>query len=122
MLQNQLQARVQLFRLESSPGQAPRAHVGRAAHENTQIVAQPEILDEHRARLQLERVDLALEQRETFSDHRHLIIYGQRTGDGRLVFGGRGAPYHLGSRIRPDYDLDVMSDDQSPTDVKKNTW
>ncbi|MEO8889252.1 MAG: FAD-dependent oxidoreductase, partial [Jatrophihabitantaceae bacterium] len=33
-----------------------------------------------------------------------LIIYGQRTADGRLVFGGRGAPYHLGSRIRASYD------------------
>ena len=35
--------------------------------------------------------------RETFTDHRHLIIYGQRTADDRLVFGGRGAPYHFGS-------------------------
>ena len=35
------------------------------------------------------------------ADHRHLIIYGQRTADGRLAFGGRGAPYHFGSRIRP---------------------
>ena len=33
--------------------------------------------------------------RETFSDHRHLIIYGQRTADGRLAFGGRGAPVPL---------------------------
>ena len=47
---------------------------------------------------------LGLAERETFSDHRHLIIYGQRTADDRLVFGGRGAPYHLGSRIRPSYD------------------
>ena len=45
-------------------------------------------------------------RRETFSDHRHLIIYGQRTADDRLVFGGRGAPYHFGSRIRPGYDRD----------------
>ena len=48
--------------------------------------------------------EIGLNGRETFSDHRHLIIYGQRTADGRLVFGGRGAPYHLGSRIRPGYD------------------
>lgn len=40
----------------------------------------------------------------TFSDHRHLIIYGQRTADGRLAFGGRGAPYHFGSSIKPEYD------------------
>jgi glycine/D-amino acid oxidase-like deaminating enzyme len=48
--------------------------------------------------------EIGLRERETFSDHRHLIIYGQRTADGRLVFGGRGAPYHLGSRIEPGYD------------------
>jgi glycine/D-amino acid oxidase-like deaminating enzyme len=48
--------------------------------------------------------EIGLRQRETFTDHRHLIIYGQRTADGRMVFGGRGAPYHLGSRIRAGYD------------------
>jgi glycine/D-amino acid oxidase-like deaminating enzyme len=47
---------------------------------------------------------IGLRRRETFSDYRHLIIYGQRTADDRLVFGGRGAPYHFGSRIRPSYD------------------
>jgi glycine/D-amino acid oxidase-like deaminating enzyme len=47
---------------------------------------------------------IGLAERETFTDHRHLIVYGQRTADGRLVFGGRGAPYHFGSRIRPDFD------------------
>ena len=49
---------------------------------------------------------IGLRRRETFSDHRHLVIYGQRTADDRLVFGGRGAPYHFGSRIRPGYDRD----------------
>ena len=39
-----------------------------------------------------------------FSDHRHVIIYGQRTVDDRLAFGGRGAPYHFGSRIKPEFD------------------
>jgi glycine/D-amino acid oxidase-like deaminating enzyme len=47
---------------------------------------------------------IGLRRRETFSDERHLIVYGQRTADDRLVFGGRGAPYHFGSRIRPGYD------------------
>ncbi len=42
--------------------------------------------------------------RETMSDGRHLIIYGQRTADDRIAFGGRGAPYHFGSKIRPEYD------------------
>ena len=31
-------------------------------------------------------------------------IYGQRTDDGRIAFGGRGAPYHWGSAIRPEFD------------------
>ena len=48
--------------------------------------------------------EIGLAGRETFSDHRHLIVYGQRTADDRLVFGGRGAPYHFGSRIRPGFD------------------
>jgi glycine/D-amino acid oxidase-like deaminating enzyme len=47
---------------------------------------------------------IGLAERQTFTDHRHLIIYGQRSADGRLVFGGRGAPYHLGSRTAPGYD------------------
>ena len=48
--------------------------------------------------------EVGLQRRETFSDHRHLIIYGQRTADDRLAFGGRGAPYHFGSTIKPEYD------------------
>ncbi len=47
---------------------------------------------------------IGLADRPTFGDLRHLIIYGQRTADGRLVFGGRGAPYHFGSSISPSYD------------------
>ncbi|HEX2773943.1 MAG TPA: FAD-dependent oxidoreductase, partial [Micromonosporaceae bacterium] len=47
---------------------------------------------------------IGLTDRQTFSDYRHLIIYGQRTADDRLAFGGRGAPYHFGSRVRPTYD------------------
>jgi glycine/D-amino acid oxidase-like deaminating enzyme len=50
--------------------------------------------------------EIGLARRQTFSDHRHLIIYGQRTADDRLVFGGRGAPYHLRSRISPAFDRD----------------
>ncbi len=49
---------------------------------------------------------IGLRHRETFSDHRNLIVYGQRAADGRLVFGGRGAPYHFGSRVRPRFDRD----------------
>jgi glycine/D-amino acid oxidase-like deaminating enzyme len=47
---------------------------------------------------------IGLNDRTTFSDARHLIIYGQRTADNRIAFGGRGAPYHFGSRIDPKQD------------------
>lgn len=32
------------------------------------------------------------------------VDYLSRTRDGRILFGGRGAPYHFGSRIRHEYD------------------
>jgi glycine/D-amino acid oxidase-like deaminating enzyme len=40
----------------------------------------------------------------TFNDERHLLVYGQRTADNRLAFGGRGSPYHFGSTVEPRYD------------------
>jgi len=49
---------------------------------------------------------IGLERGQTFSEHRHLVVYGQRTPDDRMVFGGRGAPYHWGSAISPRYDTD----------------
>lgn len=49
---------------------------------------------------------IGLADRPTFADARHTVIYGQRTADGRLAFGGRGAPYHFGSRIEPVFDTD----------------
>lgn len=53
-----------------------------------------------------QRDQIGLARRPTFSEHRHLVVYGQRTADGRLAFGGRGAPYHFGSRVRPSYDAE----------------
>jgi glycine/D-amino acid oxidase-like deaminating enzyme len=47
---------------------------------------------------------IGMASRPTFGDLRHLIIYGQRTADGRFAFGGRGAPYHIGSAVRPSFD------------------
>ena len=49
---------------------------------------------------------IGLATRPTFSDMRHMITYGQRTDDGRLAFGGRGAPYHYASRTEPSFDRD----------------
>lgn len=54
--------------------------------------------------------EIGLGNRETFGDDRRMVIYGQRTLDGRLAFGGR-AGYEFGSRRRrtlppddPDFD------------------
>ena len=49
--------------------------------------------------------EIGLSNRETFSDYRNVIIYGQRTADNRLAFGGRGAPYHFGSQIDQRFDV-----------------
>ena len=40
-----------------------------------------------------------LDGRPTFADDRFMVIYGQRTADDRIAFGGRGVPYLFGSRI-----------------------
>jgi glycine/D-amino acid oxidase-like deaminating enzyme len=45
-------------------------------------------------------------RRETLNDARQMIIYAQRTGDDRIAFGGRGAPYHYASQIDPAFDRD----------------
>src|SRR5690606_29457721 len=47
---------------------------------------------------------IGLATRPTFTDLRHMITYGQRTADGRLAFGGRGAPYRYASRVQPAFD------------------
>lgn len=42
--------------------------------------------------------------REVVASTRLSVDYLSRTEDGRILFGGRGAPYRLGSPIRPEYD------------------
>jgi glycine/D-amino acid oxidase-like deaminating enzyme len=51
--------------------------------------------------------EIGLADAETFSEHRHVIVYGQRSMDDRIVFGGRGAPYHFGSGIKAEFDSDA---------------
>jgi glycine/D-amino acid oxidase-like deaminating enzyme len=48
--------------------------------------------------------EIGIAHGQTFADFRHLVIYGQRTADNRFAFGGRGARYHWGSAIKPEYD------------------
>lgn len=47
---------------------------------------------------------IGIEHGQTFTDFRHLLIYGQRTADNRFAFGGRGARYHWGSTVRERFD------------------
>ncbi|MGZ4769080.1 MAG: NAD(P)/FAD-dependent oxidoreductase, partial [Ilumatobacteraceae bacterium] len=54
-------------------------------------------------------------ERETFNDDRRLIIYGQRTADNRIAFGGRGAPYHFASTIKPEFDRHAAVQDSLRT-------
>ena len=48
---------------------------------------------------------LGLRDRTTFTDLRHMVVYGQRTLDDRIAFGGRGAPYRYGSTVSPEQDV-----------------
>jgi len=45
-------------------------------------------------------------EREVFGDFRFLIFYAMHTADGRIAIGGRGAPYHFGSRLSETYERD----------------
>jgi glycine/D-amino acid oxidase-like deaminating enzyme len=42
--------------------------------------------------------------RECVSSSKYVVDYLSKTADGRILFGGRGAPYHFGSRIHDAYD------------------
>ena len=44
--------------------------------------------------------------RETLAEGRLMVTYAQRTADGRIAFGGRGAGYRFGSRISGRFDTD----------------
>jgi glycine/D-amino acid oxidase-like deaminating enzyme len=48
--------------------------------------------------------EIGWEGRECVASNRYTVDYRSRTSDGRILFGGRGAPYHYGSRIRDEYD------------------
>jgi glycine/D-amino acid oxidase-like deaminating enzyme len=50
--------------------------------------------------------ELQLPHGRTFTDFRHLLVYGQRTADNRFAFGGRGARYHWGSTVKESHDRD----------------
>lgn len=54
--------------------------------------------------------EIGLVERQTFADDRRMVVYGQRTIDDRIAFGGRGAPYLFGSAVRTDHSNPAVSD------------
>jgi glycine/D-amino acid oxidase-like deaminating enzyme len=48
--------------------------------------------------------EIGWRDRQLVASTRLSVDYLSRTEDGRILFGGRGAPYRLGGRIRPEYD------------------
>jgi glycine/D-amino acid oxidase-like deaminating enzyme len=48
--------------------------------------------------------EIGWRDREVLASTRLSIDYLSRTEDGRILFGGRGAPYRFGSPIRPEFD------------------
>jgi glycine/D-amino acid oxidase-like deaminating enzyme len=48
--------------------------------------------------------EIGWEGRECVASNRYTVDYLSRSADGRILFGGRGAPYHYGSRIKDEYD------------------
>ncbi len=56
--------------------------------------------------------NLGWANRETYHDARNMIIYAQLTKDKRIAFGGRGAPYHFASRVKPQYDIHSVIHDK----------
>jgi glycine/D-amino acid oxidase-like deaminating enzyme len=48
--------------------------------------------------------EIGWDARECISSASLMVNYLSKTADGRILFGGRGAPYHFGSAIRDEYD------------------
>jgi glycine/D-amino acid oxidase-like deaminating enzyme len=55
--------------------------------------------------------EIGLEGRETFADKRRVTVYGQRTADDRIAFGGRGL-YFFGSRAVSQFSVDNVAFDE----------
>jgi glycine/D-amino acid oxidase-like deaminating enzyme len=63
------------------------------------LVVLTEPLDDDRWRA------IGWEGHECLSSRRLTVDYLSRTENGRILFGGRGAPYHYGSGVAPEHDL-----------------
>ncbi|CAN5830012.1 FAD-dependent oxidoreductase [soil metagenome] len=48
--------------------------------------------------------EIGWQGRECIGSSKYVVDYLSKTADGRILFGGRGAPYHFGSSIKDEYD------------------
>lgn len=55
--------------------------------------------------------EIGWERREAVASPRYTVDYLSRTADGRILFGGRGAPYHFGSGIADAFDRHAPTHD-----------
>ncbi|MGH9297443.1 MAG: NAD(P)/FAD-dependent oxidoreductase, partial [Acidimicrobiales bacterium] len=93
-----IRARVVVLATEGYTARLPGRHLDIVPLYSLMIATEPLGAD------RLASLGSAVRAGATFTDARHLIIYGQATEDGRLAFGGRGAPYHFGSEIKASFD------------------
>ncbi len=63
--------------------------------------------------------EIGLAGRPTFADERYMVIYGQRTDDDRIAFGGRAVPYAFGSRIDERLERRERSHEQIATTLRE---
>ena len=100
--------------LLASGAEIPARHVIRATEGFTSSIEglRRRILPIHSLMIATEPLDsrlldsVGLADRTTFNDSRHMVIYGQRTADDRVAFGGRGAPYHYSSSVDQRFSVD----------------
>jgi glycine/D-amino acid oxidase-like deaminating enzyme len=64
--------------------------------------------------------EIGWEHRETIDSCRYTVDYLSKTIDGRILFGGRGAPYHFGSKIRDSFDRHAATHEMLQKNVR--TW
>jgi len=64
--------------------------------------------------------EIGWQGRETVASLKYTVDYLSRTADGRILFGGRGAPYRFGSRIEPEFDRHAATHHMLMDNVR--TW
>jgi glycine/D-amino acid oxidase-like deaminating enzyme len=64
--------------------------------------------------------EIGWQNRECVDSGRYTVDYLSKTADGRILFGGRGAPYHFGSKIDDAFDRHAETHEMLKSNVR--TW